>query len=125
MLVLLLAEINPFIKTGSVRQRLLVVDGKAVYYAATVQENPMKFPFLAIVLSLVAFCSAQPVLAQNRLHARSGQVGTCSAYHSAGAQIAVLEGDPMASSGPIPSALSCPMDTRSLPIRIPKGRASQ
>jgi quercetin dioxygenase-like cupin family protein len=59
----------------------------------------MKLPFLAVALSLAAFVAVQPSQAQNAFTPDQVKWGPAPPFVPPGAQLAVLEGDPMASSG--------------------------
>jgi hypothetical protein len=59
----------------------------------------MKLPFLVLLLTLAACFSAQPSQAQNAFTPDQIKWGPAPPFVPAGAQLAVLEGDPMASSG--------------------------
>ena len=70
----------------------------------------MKLPFLVVALSRGCDCDVRSAAfaGAKRLHARSGEVRSSSAVPAAGAQLAVLEGDPMASSGDFTIRLKMP-----------------
>src|SRR5580693_2296663 len=74
------------------------------------QEASMKLPFLAVVLSSVALATfaMQPSLAQNAFTPDQVKYGPAPPFLSPGAQLAVLEGDPMASSGDFTIRLKMP-----------------
>jgi hypothetical protein len=59
----------------------------------------MKLPFLAVVVSLAAFFLVQPSQAQNAFTPDQVKWGPAPPFVPPGAQLAVLEGDPTASSG--------------------------
>jgi hypothetical protein len=59
----------------------------------------MKLPFLVVVLTLTALAAVQPSQAQNAFTPDQIKWGPAPPFVPAGAQLAVLEGDPMASSG--------------------------
>ena len=60
----------------------------------------MKLPFLAVVIfALAALFAAQPLQGQNAFTPDQVKWGPAPPFINAGAQLAVLEGDPMASSG--------------------------
>ena len=59
----------------------------------------MKLPFLAIVIVAVGFFAAQPSQAQNAFTPDQVKWGPAPPFVPVGAQLAVLEGDPMGSSG--------------------------
>jgi hypothetical protein len=68
----------------------------------------MKLPFLAVVLSLAAFFVAQPSQAQNAFTPDQVKWGPAPAFIPAGAQLAVLEGNPMGDSGDYTIRLKMP-----------------
>jgi mannose-6-phosphate isomerase-like protein (cupin superfamily) len=70
----------------------------------------MKLPFLFVVVALfaVALFAAQPSLAQNAFTPDQVKFGPAPPSLPAGAQLAVLEGDPMASSGDFTVRLKMP-----------------
>jgi mannose-6-phosphate isomerase-like protein (cupin superfamily) len=68
----------------------------------------MKLPFLAIALSLTALLVAQPSQAQNAFTPDQVKYGPAPPFIPPGAQLAVLEGDPMASSGDYTIRLKMP-----------------
>jgi mannose-6-phosphate isomerase-like protein (cupin superfamily) len=74
------------------------------------QEVSMKLPFLAVVLSSVALATfaVQPSLAQNAFTPDQVKYGPAPPFLSPGSQLAVLEGDPMASSGDFTIRLKMP-----------------
>src|ERR1700693_2203279 len=59
----------------------------------------MKLSLFAIALTLAALVAAQPILAQNAFAPDQVKFGPAPSFLPPGAQLAVLEGDPMASSG--------------------------
>jgi mannose-6-phosphate isomerase-like protein (cupin superfamily) len=59
----------------------------------------MKLPFLVTVVLLAALCTAPPSQAQNAFTPDQVKWGPVPPTVPAGAQLAVLEGDPMAASG--------------------------
>jgi mannose-6-phosphate isomerase-like protein (cupin superfamily) len=68
----------------------------------------MKLPFLAVLaISLAAF-AAYPASAQNAFTPDQVKFGPVPPFLPAGAQLAVLEGDPMASSGDYTIRLKMP-----------------
>jgi len=71
-------------------------------------EGPMKLPFLIAVLTLAALVVAQPSLAQNAFTPDQVKFGPVPPFIPPGAQLAVLEGDPMASSGDYTIRLKMP-----------------
>jgi len=70
----------------------------------------MKLPFLAVALFVVALAmlAGQPSLAQNAFTPDQVKYGPAPPFLPAGAQLAVLEGDPMASSGDFTIRLKMP-----------------
>jgi mannose-6-phosphate isomerase-like protein (cupin superfamily) len=68
----------------------------------------MRLPFLAAALFVAAFVSAQTLLAQNAFTPDQVKWGPAPPFIPAGAQLAVLEGDPMASSGDFTIRLKMP-----------------
>ena len=82
----------------------------------------MKLPFLvvlSIALSLAACFSAQPLQAQNAFAPDQIKWGPAPPFVPAGAQLAVLEGDPMASSGDYTIRLKMPSGYRVAPHTHP------
>src|SRR5438309_10367788 len=71
-------------------------------------EGPMKLPFLIAVLTLAALVVAQPSLAQNAFTPDQVKFGPAPPFLPPGAQLAVLEGDPMAASGDFTIRLKMP-----------------
>jgi mannose-6-phosphate isomerase-like protein (cupin superfamily) len=59
----------------------------------------MKLPFLLVLLSALAFVTTIPLQAQNAFTPDQVKWGPAPPIVPPGAQLAVLEGDPMASSG--------------------------
>jgi mannose-6-phosphate isomerase-like protein (cupin superfamily) len=68
----------------------------------------MKLPFLVVALSVAALFAAQPLQAQNAFTPDQVKWGPAPPFIPAGAQLAVLEGDPMASSGDYTIRLKMP-----------------
>jgi mannose-6-phosphate isomerase-like protein (cupin superfamily) len=68
----------------------------------------MKLPFLAVVLSLAAFFVAQPSQAQNAFTPDQVKWAPVPPFLPPGAQLAVLEGDPMAPTGDFTIRLKMP-----------------
>jgi hypothetical protein len=69
----------------------------------------MRLPFLVILaLSLAVFFASQPLHAQNAFTPDQVKYGPAPAFLRPGAQLAVLEGDPMASSGDFTIRLKMP-----------------
>ena len=68
----------------------------------------MKLPFLAVTLTVAALLGAQPSLAQNAFTPDQVKYGPAPPFLPPGAQLAVLEGDPMASSGDFTIRLKMP-----------------
>ena len=68
----------------------------------------MKLPFLAVALSLAAFVMVQPLQAQNAFTPDQVKWGPAPPFVPPGAKIAVLEGDPTASTGDFTIRLTMP-----------------
>jgi hypothetical protein len=68
----------------------------------------MKLPFLVVALSVAALFAAQPLQAQNVFTPDQVKWGPAPPFIPAGAQLAVLEGNPMASSGDYTIRLKMP-----------------
>ena len=68
----------------------------------------MKLPFLGVALTVAALCAAQPSQAQNAFTPEQVRFGPAPPFLPPGAQLAVLEGDPMASSGDFTIRLKMP-----------------
>ena len=68
----------------------------------------MKLPFLAVAISLAALVMAQPSQAQNAFTPDQVKFGPAPPFLPPGAQLAVLEGDPMSSSGDFTIRLKMP-----------------
>ena len=68
----------------------------------------MKLPFLVMTLTLAALLAAQPSQAQNAFTPDQVKYGPAPPFLPVGAQLAVLEGDPMASSGDFTIRLKMP-----------------
>jgi mannose-6-phosphate isomerase-like protein (cupin superfamily) len=69
----------------------------------------MRLPFLvALALSMAMLFVAQPIHAQNAFTPDQVKYGPAPPFLPAGAQLAVLEGDPMASSGDFTIRLKMP-----------------
>ena len=68
----------------------------------------MKLPFLAVALSLAGFVAAQPSQAQNAFTPDQVKWGPAPPFLPPGAQLAVLEGDPMAATGDFTIRLKMP-----------------
>ena len=68
----------------------------------------MKLPFLSVVLALAALCAAQPSQAQNAFTPDQVKFGPAPPFLPPGAQLAVLEGNPMGSSGDFTIRLKMP-----------------
>ena len=68
----------------------------------------MKMPFLAVVLSLAALLCLQPLRAQNAFTPDQVKWGPAPPFIPAGAQLAVLEGDPMGTTGDYTIRLKMP-----------------
>ncbi len=68
----------------------------------------MKLPFLAVVLSVAAFVAVQPSQAQNAFTPDQVKWAPAPPFLPPGAQLAVLEGDPMATTGDFTIRLKMP-----------------
>jgi len=68
----------------------------------------MKLPFLVVAVSLAALLVALPSHAQNAFTPDQVKYGPAPPFVPAGAQLAVLEGNPMASSGDYTIRLKMP-----------------
>jgi mannose-6-phosphate isomerase-like protein (cupin superfamily) len=68
----------------------------------------MNLSFLAVVLTVGALFAAQPSQAQNAFTPEQVKFGPAPPFLPPGAQLAVLEGDPMASSGDFTIRLKMP-----------------
>lgn len=69
----------------------------------------MRLPFLVVLaLSMAVLFAAQPLHAQNAFTPDQVKFGPAPPFLPAGAQLAVLEGDPMASSGDFTIRLKMP-----------------
>jgi mannose-6-phosphate isomerase-like protein (cupin superfamily) len=68
----------------------------------------MKLPFLVLALFVVAMFAAQPSLSQNAFTPDQVKYGPAPPFLPPGAQLAVLEGDPMAASGDFTIRLKMP-----------------
>jgi mannose-6-phosphate isomerase-like protein (cupin superfamily) len=68
----------------------------------------MRIPFLAVVLSVATFLSVQPTHAQNAFTPDQVKWGPAPPFVPPGAQLAVLEGNPMAESGDYTIRLKMP-----------------
>jgi len=81
----------------------------------------MKLPFLVLALFAVAAAlfAAQPSLAQNAFTPDQVKYGPAPPFLNAGAQLAVLEGDPMAASGDFTVRLKMPDGYRIAPHTHP------
>jgi len=81
----------------------------------------MKLPFLVVALSAVAIAlfAAQPSQAQNAFTPDQVKYGPAPPFLAAGAQLAVLEGDPMAASGDFTVRLKMPDGYRIAPHTHP------
>jgi mannose-6-phosphate isomerase-like protein (cupin superfamily) len=73
-----------------------------------VLEGTMKLSFLVITLTLAALLAGQPSQAQNAFTPDEVKYGPAPPFLPVGAQLAVLEGDPMASSGDFTIRLKMP-----------------
>jgi quercetin dioxygenase-like cupin family protein len=68
----------------------------------------MRLPFLAVVLSVAALFTAQPSQAQNAFTPDQVKFAPAPPFLPPGAQLAVLEGDPTASTGNFTIRLKMP-----------------
>lgn len=68
----------------------------------------MKLPFLVVVLSVAACFGAQPLQAQNAFTPDQVKWGPAPPFIQPGAQLAVLEGNPMGESGDYTIRLKMP-----------------
>jgi hypothetical protein len=68
----------------------------------------MKLPFLAVALSLAVLFAAHPSQAQNAFTPDQVKFGPAPPFLAPGAQLAVLEGNPMADSGDFTIRLKMP-----------------
>ena len=68
----------------------------------------MRLPFLGVLALTAALLAAQPTHAQNAFTPDQVKYGPVPAFLQPGAQLAVLEGDPMASSGDYTIRLKMP-----------------
>ena len=79
----------------------------------------MKLPLFAVALTLAALVAAHPSLAQNAFTPDQVKFGPAPPFLPPGAQLAVLEGDPMASSGDFTIRLKMPDGYRIAPHTHP------
>jgi len=79
----------------------------------------MKLSFLALGFTVAVLLAAQPTPAQNAFTPDQVKYGPAPAFLPPGAQLAVLEGDPMASSGDFTSRLRMPDGYRVAPHTHP------
>jgi quercetin dioxygenase-like cupin family protein len=81
----------------------------------------MKLPFLSVVLVLVlaALFAAQPSQAQNAFTPDQVKFGPAPPFLPPGAQLAVLEGNPMGSSGDFTIRLKMPDGYKAAPHTHP------
>jgi mannose-6-phosphate isomerase-like protein (cupin superfamily) len=79
----------------------------------------MKLTLICTALSLAALFAAQPLRAQNAFTADQVQFGPAPPFIPPGAQLAVLEGNPMASSGDFTIRLKMPDGYRIAPHTHP------
>jgi hypothetical protein len=68
----------------------------------------MKLPFLVVAVSLVVLSAVHPLSAQNAFTPDQVKWGPAPPFIPAGAQLAVLEGNPMADSGDYTIRLKMP-----------------
>lgn len=79
----------------------------------------VKLLFAAGVLAIITFLAAQPGAAQNAFTSDQVKFGPAPAFLPPGAQLAVLEGDPMASTGDFTIRLKMPDGYRIAPHTHP------
>jgi len=79
----------------------------------------MKLSLFTVALTLAALIAAQPLLAQNAFAPDQVKFGPAPPFLPPGAQIAVLEGDPMAPSGDFTIRLKLPDGYRVAPHTHP------
>jgi quercetin dioxygenase-like cupin family protein len=79
----------------------------------------MKLSLFTVALTLAALVAAQPLLAQNAFAPDQVKFGPAPPFLPPGAQIAVLEGDPMAPSGDFTIRLKLPDGYRVAPHTHP------
>jgi hypothetical protein len=79
----------------------------------------MKLSFFAVLLTVVALFPAQPSHAQNAFTPDQVKWGPAPPFLPAGAQLAVLEGDPMATSGDYTIRLKMPAGYKVAPHTHP------
>jgi mannose-6-phosphate isomerase-like protein (cupin superfamily) len=84
--------------------------GKSCYYAGrpTQEEFPMKLASIALGLTAAVLLAAPSTPAQNAFTPDQVKYGPAPPFLPPGAQLAVLEGDPMASSGDFTIRLKMP-----------------
>ena len=76
--------------------------------------------FLVVALSLVAAISAQPAMTQNAFAPDQVKWGPAPSFLAPGAQLAVIEGDPMATSGDFTIRIKMPDGYKIAPHWHPK-----
>ncbi len=88
----------------------VVVLSLSIYHSATALEaDLLRLPFLVVLaFSLAVLSTAQPTHAQNAFTPDQVKWGSAPPFLPPGAQLAVLEGDPMASSGDFTIRLKMP-----------------
>ena len=79
----------------------------------------MRLPFLAVALSVVALLAAQPLRGQNMYAPDQVKYGPPPPSLQPGAELAVLEGDPMGASGDFTVRLKMPDGYRIAPHTHP------
>src|SRR4030081_1977038 len=94
------------------------------YHAAAVRRHSMKPCFLAVALAVAtltaaALTVAQPMQAQNAFTPDQVKFGPAPPFLPPGAQLAVLEGNPMADSGDFTIRLKMPDGYRVAPHTTP------
>ena len=86
----------------------------------------MRLPFLVVLaFSLAVLSAAQPTHAQNAFTPDQVKWGPAPPFIPPGAQLAVLEGDPMASSGDFTIRLKMPDGYKVAPHTHPTGKMLQ
>jgi mannose-6-phosphate isomerase-like protein (cupin superfamily) len=79
----------------------------------------MKLSFLSATLTVAAFFAAEPIHAQNAFTPDQVKFGPAPTFMPPGARLAVLEGDPMASSGDFTIRIKMPDGYRLAPHTHP------
>jgi len=108
--------------TDLASERKVVADASGTgYHSAICLEVSMKLPFLVVALFAVAVAlfAAPPSQAQNAFTPDQVKYGPAPPFLPPGAQLAVLEGNPMASSGDFTIRLKMPDGYRVAPHTHP------